>query len=129
MLFLLDTTAFSYLMSEHPKMDLHMAELAPTDCVSICSIVLGEIRYGIGRLPQGKRRRELEAKVANLFAALPCESVPAAAGDQYAKVQLTRQQQSLTLDENDLWIAATALALGAVLISFPRMCLSHLRSS
>ncbi len=117
MTFLLDTTAFSDLMREHPTMDSHIAELAPTDRVVICSIVRGEIRYGIERLPQGKRRQELEAKAANLFAAIPCESVSEAAGDQYAKVKLTRQQQGLTLDENDLWIAATALVLSAVLIS------------
>jgi hypothetical protein len=28
---------------------------------------------------------------------------------------LARQQRGLTLDENDLWVAATALALGATL--------------
>ena len=48
---------------------------------------------------------------------LPCESVPAVAGDYYAQIKLARQQKGLALDENDLWIAATALALGAVLIS------------
>ena len=31
--------------------------------------------------------------------------------------QLTRERKGLALDENDLWIAATALALGSVLIS------------
>jgi predicted nucleic acid-binding protein len=32
-------------------------------------------------------------------------------------VVLARQQRGLTLDENDLWVAATALALGATLVS------------
>ena len=59
----------------------------------------------------------MAVKAANLFAVLPCESVPAVAGDYYAKIKLARQQKGLGLDENDLWIAATALALGAVLIS------------
>jgi predicted nucleic acid-binding protein len=30
--------------------------------------------------------------------------------------KLSRQQHGLTLDENDLWVAATALALGATLV-------------
>jgi predicted nucleic acid-binding protein len=30
---------------------------------------------------------------------------------------LARQQQGLSLDENDLWVAATALALGAGLVT------------
>lgn len=117
MIFLLDTTAFSDLMREHPKIDARLTSVSSTDRVVICSVVRGEIRYGIERLPQSKRRQELEAKAAKLFAILPCESVPEAAGDHYARVKLTRQQKGLTLDENDLWIAATALALGAVLIS------------
>jgi tRNA(fMet)-specific endonuclease VapC len=43
--------------------------------------------------------------------------VPEKAGDYYAKVKLSRQRKGLTLDENDLWIAATAIALDAVLIT------------
>jgi len=116
-MFLLDTTAFSDLMREHPKVDAHLASVSSLDRVVLCSVVRGEIRYGIERLPQGKRRQELAVKAANLFAVLPCESVPAVAGDYYAKIKLARQQKGLGLDENDLWIAATALALGAVLIS------------
>lgn len=117
MMFLLDTNAFSDLMREHPKMDAQLGSVSSTDRVAIWSVVRGEILYGMERLPQSKRRRELEVKAAKLFAALPCEPVPEAAGDYYARTKLTRQQKGLTLDENDLWIAATALALGAVLIS------------
>lgn len=117
MLFLLDTNAFSDLMREHPQLAARLATLAPTDRVMICPIVRGEIRYGIERLPQGKRRQELETKAINLFAALACEPVPEKAGDSYATMKLVRQQKGLSLDENDLWIAATAVSLGAVLIS------------
>lgn len=117
MIFLLDTTAFSDLMREHPGIDAHVASLSLADRLVICSVVRGEIRYGIERLPQGRRRRDLEVKAAKLFGTLPCEPVPEAAGDHYARIKLTRQQKGLTLDENDLWVAATALALGAVLIS------------
>ena len=47
----------------------------------------------------------------------PCEPIPALAGDVYATIKLTQQQRALSLDENDLWIAATALSLGATLVS------------
>lgn len=117
MLFLLDTNAFSDLMREHPQLDARLATIASTDRVMICSVVRGEIRYGVERLPQGKRRQELETKAAKLFAVLPCEPVPEKAGDHYATMKIARQQKGLTLDENDLWIAATALSLGAVLIT------------
>ena len=59
----------------------------------------------------------LETKAEILFAALSCEPVPPAAGDRYASVKLAQQRLGLSLDENDLWIAATALAIGATLVS------------
>ncbi len=117
MTFLLDTNAFSDLMREHPKVDACLESVPSTHWVAICLVVRGEIRYDIERLPQGKRRQELETKAVKLFAILPCEPVPEAAGDHYARVKLTRERKGLALDENDLWIAATALALGSVLIS------------
>ena len=43
--------------------------------------------------------------------------MPEVAADHYAKIKLIRQRKGLTLDENDLWIAASAMALNAVLIS------------
>jgi predicted nucleic acid-binding protein len=115
--FLLDTTAFSDLMREHPKMDAHLGMISPNDRVFICPVIRGEIQYGIGRLPDGKRRKELETKALKLFAVLSCEAIPEKAGDYYARIKLSRQRKGLTLDENDLWIAATALALDAVLIT------------
>jgi predicted nucleic acid-binding protein len=117
MIFLLDTNAFSDLMRDHPKIDARLTSLAATDQVVICSIVRGEIRYGIERLPNSKRRRDLDTKATRLFAVISCEPVPEAAGDQYANVKLSRQQKGLALDENDLWIAATALTIGATLVS------------
>jgi predicted nucleic acid-binding protein len=51
------------------------------------------------------------------LAVLHCEAIPERAGDFYAVVKAARQQRGLTLDENDLWVAATALALGATLVS------------
>jgi tRNA(fMet)-specific endonuclease VapC len=117
MVYLLDTNAFSDLMREHPKLDARLAALLPTDRVVICAVVRGEVRYGLARLAAGKRRNELTAKAELLFASLPCEPIPESAGDCYAQTKLAREKLGLTLDENDLWIAATACALGAVLVS------------
>jgi predicted nucleic acid-binding protein len=51
------------------------------------------------------------------LATFRCEPIPERAADFYATVKFARQRLGLTLDENDLWVAATALALGATLVS------------
>ena len=117
MIFLLDTNAFSDLMREHSTAEARMAALSEQDNVIVCPVVRGEILYGIVRLPQGKRRADLKAKADKLFASLPCEVIPEAAGDHYANVKFACQSKGLAFDENDLWLAATALASGAALVT------------
>ena len=117
MTYLLDTTAISDLMRAVPQIESWMAGLGEGDRVVTCTIVRGEILFGIARLPKGRRRSELEETGRRFLDAIQCEPVPERAGDYYAAVKLARQQRGLPLDENDLWVAATALALGATLVS------------
>ena len=117
MTYLLDTSAISALMRADARMAAWISSIAADDRAITCSIVRGEVLFGIERLAPGRRRTELENKVARFFAALPCEPVPASAGDQYARAKASQQRRGLPLDENDLWIAATTLALGAILVS------------
>jgi tRNA(fMet)-specific endonuclease VapC len=115
--YLLDTTTFSYLMRDDPNVRARIGALSATDRLAISATVRGEILYGIERLPAGRRRQALEAKAQQLFGALPCEAVEAAVADGYARLKRTAEQAGTSLDENDLWIAATAHALGAVLVT------------
>ena len=115
MLFLLDSNAVSDLMRKNPRVAAQLAVLGPNDKVVICPIVRGEILHGLARLPQSRRREDLTNQAAPLFATIACEPVPESAGD--ANIKRTREQQGLALDENDLWIAATASALGATLVT------------
>ena len=94
-----------------------MAGLDRSDRILTCTIVRGEVLFGISRLPEGRRRTELEQTGYQFLAAFHCEPVPEQAGDFYAALKVTRYQRGLVLDENDLWVAATALALGATLVS------------
>jgi tRNA(fMet)-specific endonuclease VapC len=93
------------------------ARLSAGPDIVTCAIVRGEIRYGLERLPIGKRRTNLENKAKLVFAALPIEPITAAAADIYATIRFSLEQQGHNLSDNDLWIAAAALALGAVLVS------------
>ena len=117
MTYLLDTNAISELMKADPRIETWMAGLEEQDRIVTCTIVRGEIIFGISRLPAGSRRAELEQAGHHFLDTFLCESVPQQAGDFYAAIKRDRQSQGLVLDENDLWIAATALALGATLVS------------
>ena len=59
----------------------------------------------------------MEANADVAFRAAPCEPVPAGAADHYARLKLACKAAGAALDENDLWIAATAAALGATLVT------------
>jgi tRNA(fMet)-specific endonuclease VapC len=117
MVFMLDTTAFSDLMREHPSAQTRLAALSANDRVSLCPIVRGEILHGLARLPAGQRREDLETKAAKLFTSISCEPLSESVANHYGEIKLTRQKKGLALDENDLWIAASARDAGATLIT------------
>ena len=119
-IYLLDTSTFSFLMSRHSRVLSRLNTVAPPDRVVICPIVRGEVLYGLERMPQGSRRRHLEETAANLFAQIPCVEMSAVVGDFYARIKRDAEQRGTPLDENDLWIAATALAIRAVLVTSDR---------
>jgi len=118
--YLLDTNAISHLMRADPRIEGWMAGLHPQDRVVTCVIVRGEILFGISRLPEGRRKTELEQAGRQFLAAFPCEPVLERAGDFYAAIKLARHRHGLTLDENELWVAATAQALDAALVTRDR---------
>ena len=95
----------------------HFDALSDDDYAFTCTIVKGEILFGIERLPTGRRRQSLETQVVNLFAALPCLETPEHTADYYAQMKKQAEQQGTPLSDNDFWIAATAMTLDAVLVT------------
>ena len=117
MTYLLDTTTFSALMRRAASVRAKISNLTISDRAVICAVARGEILYGIERLPLGKRRRDLEVEAGKIFHQLDCVAVPEEAGDHFAAIKSATESRGTPLDENDLWIAATALSLNAVLVS------------
>ncbi len=115
--FLLDSTTLSFLMERRAQVVAHMASVGPDDRVAICTIVRGEILYGLERMPPGRRRSENERAAAELFNVLPCDELSRAVADVYARIKYEAERQGTSLGENDLWIAATALAQGATVVT------------
>src|SRR5262249_30227149 len=112
---LLDTNAVSDLMRDDPKVKARMA--SHPDPVVTSVAVVGEIRYGLSRLPPGKRRRELEARAKGVLALLTAEPVTQPIAHAHGRLKASLESQGLTPGDNDLWIAATALTLGYLVVT------------
>ena len=117
MKYLLETSTCSYLMANHAQVKDRLTSVQVTDYPFTCPIVRGEILFGIEVLPIGRRRQSLENQANNLFSGLICDPIPQQAGDFYARIKRETQKLGKSLDECDLWIAATALALEAILVT------------
>ena len=115
--YLLDTTAFSALVKEHPLAKARLSALEATHRVVICTVVRGEVLYGLELMPQGRRKLDLERKINDLLSILPCVPIPEEAANDYARIKRGTERRGSRLDENDLWIAATSLSLGAILVT------------
>ena len=109
-----DTNVISELMRGEP----HPAVLAwvatqPRALLYTTHINQAEILYGIGALPEGRRRTALAAAATAMFAEdfagriLPFE---AAAAARYPEIVLARRQAGTPIEKFDALIAATALA-------------------
>ena len=117
---LFDTTAASAWMWADPMLLAYLDSLPPTDWIITCPTVRGEILFGVWRMPDGRKKRDLAAKARQLFRIAPCVSAPPSVGDGYARVKLDCEQSGRGVAENDLWIAATAIALDATLLTRDR---------
>lgn len=62
MIYLLDTNALTDMVTQQPQFATRIAALQPDDRIIICTIVRGEVLFGLGKLPPGKRRDEIDRK-------------------------------------------------------------------
>ena len=68
--YLLDTTAFSALVKEHTLAKARLAGREATDRIVICTVVRGEVLYGLELMPHGRRKLDLARKINDLFSIL-----------------------------------------------------------
>ena len=117
MIYILDANAVSDWMHKHPVFVARVTSVQASDEVIISATVYGEIMYGIIRLPSGKRKESLRVNAMGVIKVLRCEPVTTIVAERYAQLRTDREQRGVRLAENDMWIAATALTLGATLVT------------
>ena len=117
MIYLLDTVTFSDLMRGDHALTSRLQAMGSDDRAAVCTTVRGEILYGIMRLDDGHRRRELTGRAEHWFQSLSFLPQTIEVADAYATLKDRIQRRGLPLDTNDLWIAATALAFSATMVT------------
>lgn len=107
-------------MEADPRLARHLEALEPCRLVT-SAVVEGELRFGVLRLPAGRRRRALARAFVRILGSLD-EVLPItrAVVRRYGRLKAGLEAQGTPAGENDLWIAATALAHRLVLVTRDR---------
>ncbi len=111
--YLLDTNIFIYIRQGRDEVVRRFVRLrAGEAAVSIISY--GELFFGASK--RGRRADDLE-RLRALMGRLPCLTLPEAAAETYGSIRAELESRGEVISNNDLWIAAHALASGLTLVT------------
>jgi toxin FitB len=114
----LDTNVVSELMRPEPAAQV-AAWVRERDRRELRTtvITLAEVRYGIARLPDGRRKQVLLAAADDIFSTFKDQVLPvdATAAEQYAVIATSREQSGKPIASFDALIASICRSRGAAL--------------
>ena len=111
---LLDTNIISYWMRGDEKVIKKIKRQSPSD-LSLSTITLAEILYGIEKSPNKKRERQL--KINQISSLLYLYSFDEAAAGKYALIRAGLEKEGRVISERDTQIASIALANKLVVVT------------
>jgi tRNA(fMet)-specific endonuclease VapC len=112
--FLLDTNTCIYIRQRRPAVTMaHFNALMPGDAV-LSVISYGELARGVERSANPDFYRKGLDELLRLIPALP---LPATAGPAYGALRSALERRGEIIGNNDLWIAAHALASNLTLVT------------
>lgn len=112
--YLLDTNILIYLANRRSEqVAARFARLRPGEVAMSC-ITYGELRYGAEKSAQREGTLATLERLAERIAVLP---IDASASEEYGRIRRTVEAAGTPLGNNDLWIAAHALAAKLILVS------------
>ena len=115
MSFLWDTCVISDLSkSTRESAVVEFLASLPTEQTFISAITVGEIEYGLRRLPQGRRKTELESVMNEIIAEFAPRILPidTQTARIWGEITASARQRGFNLDIADAQIAATAIHHG-----------------
>jgi tRNA(fMet)-specific endonuclease VapC len=112
--FLLDTNICIYIREKRPEEVLRRFRKLRAGEAVLSVITLGELLYGANKSAQ--RAAALE-RLRELIHVLPALPLPEAAAEAYGTIRADLEAKGAMIGNNDLWIAAHALAADLTLVS------------
>jgi tRNA(fMet)-specific endonuclease VapC len=112
--YLLDTNICIYIAKGQPTAVRHKFEALSMQQLAMSTITVGELRFGAEKSQSRERALATLAQLVQMIQ--PC-ALPVSAAEHYGHVRATLSQQGLPIGNNDLWIAAHALAEGWTLVT------------
>ena len=114
MRYLLDTNICIYLSKRnHPGLLAKLAQI-PVAEAGISVVTYGELVYGAFK---SERRKENLHTIGEFIEAFQPQPLPVEAGQAYGRIKENLRAQGRIIGENDLWIAAHALAEDYILVT------------
>ncbi|HEY3975078.1 MAG TPA: type II toxin-antitoxin system VapC family toxin [Candidatus Sulfotelmatobacter sp.] len=112
--YLLDTNIFIYIRQGRPEEVVRRFNKLRAGEAAVSVISYGDLFFGAAK--RGQRSEDLE-RLRALMRLLPCLTIPEAAAEIYGAVRAELQSKGEIISNNDLWIAAHALASGLILVT------------
>ncbi len=112
--YLLDTNICIYIRQRRPDEVLRRFQKLRPGEAALSVITYGELLYGAAKSAQ---RREALERLRELIHLLPALSLPETAAEAYGRIRAERESQGQMIGNNDLWIAAHAIAAGLTLVT------------
>ena len=112
--YLLDTNTIIYLRRRAPSSVVgSFARLQRGEAI-VSVITYGELMYGVSKSSQ---KQAAVATLQEIMQMLPLTPLPGAAGAVYGEIRAELEAKGKIIGNNDLWIAAHALASGLILVT------------
>lgn len=112
--YLLDTNICIYIAKNKPHSVLEKFEQLAVGEVGMSTITQGELIYGAKKSQHPIKTMKLLDELMSLIPPLP---IPTEAGKLYGEIRSKLEKKGKVIGNNDLWIAAHAIALELTLVT------------
>jgi tRNA(fMet)-specific endonuclease VapC len=112
--YLLDTNICIYIRQKRPEEVLRRFQKLRPGEAALSVITYGELLYGASKSQQRLAALERLRELIHLLPALP---LPETAADAYGRIRAELESKGEMIGNNDLWIAAHAVAAGLTLVT------------